>query len=311
VTATITVLPGLGTAVDDELTLRASSDGMMLEVYDGNPPGPGATPIFTWPMDASVALPIDTLAGDDTVVVELPAGTEGPVNGIQLDAGAGTNRLIVKSGSVRIDSVATGGTLDSSVGDSAQLLTNGLNQNGVALAGGGKVTILPGGTQASVITSLEFLAMLGAAPEQPDAPLPMTNYELLITKDEGQTGLETRAQPTLLDKPAVAPSAVVPSAVVPSTLIPSAVVPSAVVPSAVARSAVARSQHWRSQWHTLDVPAHAAKLAADDLARSVAEDLASRFIYNEADTYVRRAFARRARGAEAVWMDSAWSSQAR
>jgi ELWxxDGT repeat protein len=184
VTATITVLPGLGTAGDDSLTLRASSNGMMLDVYNGNPPGPGATPIFTWPMDASAALPIDTLAGDDVVVVELPAGTSGPGAGIRLEAGAGVNQLLVKSGSVRIDAVATGGTLDSSVADGAQILTSRLNQNALAIGDGGKVTILPGGAQASVITSLEFLTMLGAAPEEPASK---AKDEGRRTKDEGRS----------------------------------------------------------------------------------------------------------------------------
>jgi ELWxxDGT repeat protein len=102
VTANIAVLPRLGTAVDDDLTLRASSDGTMLEVYSGNPPTPGATPIFSWPMDASVPLLIDTLGGSDSIYVELPPESQGPAGGVRFEGGEGADALYIRSGIVRL-----------------------------------------------------------------------------------------------------------------------------------------------------------------------------------------------------------------
>jgi hypothetical protein len=102
VTATITVLEGLGTAGDDVLTLRASTDGKSLDVYNGNPPAAGSEPIFTWPMDASVALPIDTLGGQDAIFVEMPPGTEGPEGGVRLVGNARADNLHVVGGNLRL-----------------------------------------------------------------------------------------------------------------------------------------------------------------------------------------------------------------
>jgi glucose/arabinose dehydrogenase len=158
-----------GTEGHDALTLRSSTDGALLEIHSGNPPEPGSVPIFTWPMDATVPLSINTMAGDDTIVVDLPVGAVGPAGGIRLEAAAGANHLLVENGNARIDSTATGGSLDTNVVSGAQLSTSRLNQNGLTIGGGGRVTILPGGTQASVITSLEFVAMFGGAPDEPEA----------------------------------------------------------------------------------------------------------------------------------------------
>jgi ELWxxDGT repeat protein len=102
VTATITVLEGLGTAGNDILTLRVSTDGATLEVYSGDAPTPESAPLFVWPMDANVPLPIDTLAGDDKVFVELPAGSNGPAAGIRLERGAAPDELHVRTGRMRI-----------------------------------------------------------------------------------------------------------------------------------------------------------------------------------------------------------------
>jgi glucose/arabinose dehydrogenase len=307
---------------DDALTLRASSDGEFLEIHSGNPPPPGSVPTFMWPIDASVPLPIDMLGGDDMVVVELPSGTSGPAGGIRLEAGTGTNRLIVKSGSVRIDSTATGGALDSSVADGAQLSTARLSQNALAIAGGGKVTILPGGAQASVITSLDFLAMLGGAPaakdEGPatagkllakDEPQPAKDDEVrgrtfgelssLSLRAEGSRA-ETSAQQTLLDKPAVAPDK--------RKLFDRTATASSEQP---ARRGGALREHWRSQWHKFNarVVATGDDSRFETIAQWIAASLASGSDGDLADG--RLATDRKPNPCDEFWLDEKWSRTAR
>ena len=116
------VVVPLGTNGDDVLRLRASANGSMLEIFNADP----ATnpPIRTWPMNQAVALQIDTLDGNDQVIVQLPSGTNGPIGGVQFNAGGGNNTLLIQSGNIAIDSVATaGGTLNTTVADAAQLTT--------------------------------------------------------------------------------------------------------------------------------------------------------------------------------------------
>jgi GH35 family endo-1,4-beta-xylanase len=144
------------TAGDDALTLRASSDGTRLEVFDSNPPPAGSTPVFTWPMNADLPLSINTLGGDDSIYVELPAGSTGPAAGIRLDAGAGAdNQLFIRGGNIRIDGVSTGGSLATTVATGAQLATNRLMQAALTLADNSRVTLLAGG-DTSRVTSLSL-----------------------------------------------------------------------------------------------------------------------------------------------------------
>jgi GH35 family endo-1,4-beta-xylanase len=140
---------------DDNMTLRASADGTRLEIYNGNPPPPGSSPVYVWPMDADPPLSIETLAGNDIVTVEFPAGTSGPASGIKLDAGSGFNRLLIAGGLVRMDSIAKGGALGIVVHGGAEISTSQLDQVSLALSGAGaKATILPGASSSSLLTSL-------------------------------------------------------------------------------------------------------------------------------------------------------------
>jgi hypothetical protein len=144
------------TAGDDILTLRASANGKLIEIIADNPPPAGSTPIFQWPLDANVPLSIGTLGGDDRLYIELPAGSAGPAAGMRLDTGAGSNnQLFVRSGKPRIDSVSTGGVLNTTVAAGAQLFTARLMQAALTLADNARVSLLPGGA-TSRITSLSL-----------------------------------------------------------------------------------------------------------------------------------------------------------
>jgi parallel beta-helix repeat protein len=143
----------LGTDGDDVIYVRASADGTQLELFGSNPPS--GMPLLVWPMNATSPLVLDTLAGDDLLIVELPPNTAGPVGGIVYESGSGSNVLRLASGSVRLDSSAEGGTLDTIVNPGAQLTTGRLLQNGLTLEANSRVTLLPsGGT--SVVTSLDL-----------------------------------------------------------------------------------------------------------------------------------------------------------
>jgi subtilisin family serine protease/subtilisin-like proprotein convertase family protein/methionine-rich copper-binding protein CopC len=145
-----------GTQAANVFYLKTSSDSARLEVYNVYPPPPGAVPIFTWPMTASVPLAINTLGGDDRVLVDIADGVSGPAAGVRLDLGLGSNNeLIVRGGTVKIDGVATGGVLNTTLLASARLATSRLMQGALTLGDNSQVTLLPGG-EASVITSLSL-----------------------------------------------------------------------------------------------------------------------------------------------------------
>jgi hypothetical protein len=73
---------------------------------------------------------------------------------VQYLAGDGENVLIVESGSITIDSSATG-TLDTTVKTGAVLTTSRLEQRAVTIEPGGRITLNPGGG-TSVVTSLDL-----------------------------------------------------------------------------------------------------------------------------------------------------------
>jgi subtilisin-like proprotein convertase family protein len=144
-----------GTPSSDVYYLKSASDGETLDVYDHYPLTAGSFPFLFWPMDADLPLSISTHGGDDTVLIELPQGAPGPVAGLQLDAGAGSNnQLVLRGGRVHIDSTATAGTLNTTLQNGAQLTTSRLNQNRVTATGSSRVNVLPGGP-TSALTVLD------------------------------------------------------------------------------------------------------------------------------------------------------------
>ena len=61
------------------------------------------------------------------------------------NAGTGANNLTLASGMARIDSTAASGTSDTVIGDSAEIVTNRLFQNGLVLGGNSNLKLLPDG----------------------------------------------------------------------------------------------------------------------------------------------------------------------
>jgi GH35 family endo-1,4-beta-xylanase len=183
------------TAGDDVLTMRASADGKLIEVFAANPPPAGSMPIFKWPLDANVPLSIGTLGGEDSIYVELPAGSAGPAAGMRLDMGPGSNnQLFIRSGNVRIDSVSTGGVLNTTVAAGASLSTNRLMQNGLTLADNSRLTLLAGDdtrriTSLSLGTNATFDIGEGALVIDYDGASPLAAVRAGILAGRGGSGL--------------------------------------------------------------------------------------------------------------------------
>ena len=102
-----------------------------------------------------VPLPINTFAGDDRVLIEIPAGVNGPAAGIIWMRALGANRLAVRGGGVRIDSIATGGDLTTTLLDGARLATSRLMQMALILEDTSQATLLSDGA-TSRLTSLSL-----------------------------------------------------------------------------------------------------------------------------------------------------------
>jgi hypothetical protein len=149
-TATVTVLVGagvVGTAGDDVFLVRVNPLGTTIEVF-ANAAGTGA-PVLSALAGSLTSLLIDTQDGNDSLLVDLGDGIL--LLAIQYQSGAGVNTLNVQSGSVRIDaSVDTGGTLDTTVGTGAELITDRIRQNSLTLAPGSRATVLSNGTLDAV-----------------------------------------------------------------------------------------------------------------------------------------------------------------
>jgi hypothetical protein len=151
---TMISLPVLaGTSGNDTYFFQPSNDLTTLEVYDRDPNTAGATPIFTWPMNATAPLPIELLTGDDTISLQFPPGTSGPVGGFRLDTGPGNNTLNISGGPVRIDAIASGGNLQINLLAGAQLVTSRFQRVGLDLDDGSKAALLPNG-DTSLLTGL-------------------------------------------------------------------------------------------------------------------------------------------------------------
>ena len=185
-TATVVVTvndppPGfIGTDGDDVFYVRRDTAGTNVLVF-ANDTGAGA-PIFSAPIAAVPGLTFDTLAGNDRLIVDSSNGDPVPLSGISFmggdgndslaieggdtgsdnagfiayESGEGTNTLNVQNVSARVNStVAAGGTLDTTVGAGAELITNHLRQNGLMLGDGASVVLQPNGIDAtSLLTSL-------------------------------------------------------------------------------------------------------------------------------------------------------------
>jgi hypothetical protein len=95
------------------------------------------------------------LGGNDSLVVDSGDQSTLGLGQLIFEAGSGDNTLTLLRGSARIDGIAAGGTLDTTVENGAHLSTNRLFQNGLSIADNGRVTLLPDG-ETSVITGLSL-----------------------------------------------------------------------------------------------------------------------------------------------------------
>jgi len=147
-----------GTAGDD--TYYVVQVGSQLHVYE-NPGAPGPVGILTYSSELAAmngSLTINTLGGDDTLIVNPGPGAPGlGLEQLIYHAGIGANRLVLEAGSARIESTADSlGTLDITVQAGAHLTASRLRAGALTLGDGSRVTILPGGVQPSVLTSLNL-----------------------------------------------------------------------------------------------------------------------------------------------------------
>jgi hypothetical protein len=123
-----------------------------LRVYENTPPvGDAKYTVDLATMPGAVI--INAGEGNDTLTVDPGASTALGLNRLIYNAGSGANTLVLASGSARIDSTASGGTLNTTVAAGAQLSTAQLRQNELKLESNSRVTLLPDG-ETSVITSL-------------------------------------------------------------------------------------------------------------------------------------------------------------
>jgi hypothetical protein len=112
--------------------------------------------VGTFVVDAAVN---DAGGGNDSLTVTPGAGSVIPnnVGFIEYRSGTGANTLNLVNGSIRLDStVAAGGTLDTTIGDGAELITHRFRQNAVILGDNAKATILQAGT-ADAVSRLTFM----------------------------------------------------------------------------------------------------------------------------------------------------------
>lgn len=166
----------IGTPGDDTIYLRTSADNNTLNVYNADPAT--SAPILVWPLTSTQPLEIQTLAGNDRLVVQLPPAAGGPAGGVKYLAGDGENTLIIESGSIAIDSSATG-TLDTTVKSGAVMTTSRLDQRALTIEPGARVTLRPaGGT--SVVTSLDIADADAVGETQPVARLTNRETERII-----------------------------------------------------------------------------------------------------------------------------------
>jgi hypothetical protein len=143
-----------GTSGND--TYHVVRFGSQLRIYENIPPE--GVPTYTIELSAlGPSLTINSLGGDDVLIVNSSGQPALGVSQLIFNAGPGANNLVLLQGSARIDSTATGGTLNSTVQAGAQLTTNRLNQNGLTISGNGSLSILPGG-QTNLLTTLDVSA---------------------------------------------------------------------------------------------------------------------------------------------------------
>jgi hypothetical protein len=118
--------------------------GSQLFIYENTPPvGP---PTYTSELAAQgSSLTLDTLDGDDSLVVDTGTQAMLGLGQVIYHAGSGANTLVLKGGSAQIDSTADVGTLNTTVQTGALLSTRRLMQNELTLEDDSAVILTAGG----------------------------------------------------------------------------------------------------------------------------------------------------------------------
>ncbi len=148
---------GLGTEGDDVFTVKLDATGENYEVFEGSPAM--GSPVLTWPTSGSGPLVLETLGGNDRVVVSLGLNLPETARGIAVHGGAGNNELVAVHGRPRIEAMdAVGGTLNASVGAGVQMTSNGFAAQSLTIGSGGSLIVAPNGGPGGLVV-LEDLAM--------------------------------------------------------------------------------------------------------------------------------------------------------
>ncbi|MDX1963425.1 MAG: Calx-beta domain-containing protein [Pirellulales bacterium] len=166
-----------GTANAD--TYRVRRVGTLLEVYENTVPGVGVTPDYSAELAAMTTglLTINTLGGNDALLVNTNGNATLGLNRIAYNPGGDTNTLELTAGEARVDSNATGGILDTTVLGGATLVTSGIRQRGLNLAGASAIAeILPNGGATGLVV-LDSLTVAN------DAVLDLNDNDLVLTYD--------------------------------------------------------------------------------------------------------------------------------
>ncbi len=140
-----------GTSTAD--TYHVMRVGNQLHVYENTTPT--GAPTYSSELAAlSPTVTFDTLAGDDILNVNANGQTAIGVGRIVYSSGSGINSLNLQQGAATIDSTTTG-VLNTTVGN-GHLTTTQLRQNSLTIGNGGRVTLPPSGSTAT-LSSLTFL----------------------------------------------------------------------------------------------------------------------------------------------------------
>jgi hypothetical protein len=103
-------------------------------------------------------------AGDDSLSISSTGQVPASLGFIQYMTGTGANTLDIEDGTARVDAtMATGGTLDTTIDDGAELFTHRLRQTSLTIGNGSLATVVPlSGTEVSVLDTLTIAGAMDA-----------------------------------------------------------------------------------------------------------------------------------------------------
>ena len=141
---------------DDTLTVTGTGSG--IDTLVGTSGAVTLSPVVfsnigTLVIDAAVN---DAGAGNDSLSISSTGQVPASLGFIQYRTGTGANTLDIQDGTARVDAtMATGGTLDTTVDDGAELFTHRFRQTSLSIGNGSVATVVPlTGSEVSVLDSL-------------------------------------------------------------------------------------------------------------------------------------------------------------